>query len=292
MIHAHVENGPASQRTVPPLPGTALNSTAQLAWFNLYQASQPQQQPLNPHDGTAASTLLPNHTQTELPFVGSDYEVVIPHAWPRNIAHIDHSIFSASKPYPVTVSSDYTDQKCECELCCISSTGTHLTSSCINVNSATVCDDSNCLLGPRCGNRFEQRFELDLIQTRVGLGVVSPNIIPQGAFVVEYVGEILYAEDAARRNDRRYQARFRTEAEWGEHSKVYVDALTCGNESRFINHSCKPNCVMYEFDWTNSTRLGIFATKEIPPLQELTFSYSRRNRQFFRCQCSAHVITT
>ncbi|ETP27797.1 hypothetical protein F442_22921 [Phytophthora nicotianae P10297] len=212
MIHAHVENGPASQRTVPPLPGTALNSTAQLAWFNLYQASQPQQQPLNPHDGTAASTLLPNHTQTELPFVGSDYEVVIPHAWPRNIAHIDHSIISASKPYPVTVSSDYTDQK--------------------------FCDDSNCVLSPRCGNRFEQRFELDLIQTRVGLGVVSPNIIPQGAFVVEYVGEILYAEDAARRNDRRYQARFRTEAEWGEHSKV------------------------------------------------------RRNRQFFRCQCSAHVITT
>ncbi|EGZ08612.1 hypothetical protein PHYSODRAFT_524542, partial [Phytophthora sojae] len=156
----------------------------------------------------------------------------------------------------------------------------------------TICGDFNCLLGPACGNRFEPRFSLDLVESRVGLGVVSTQRTPRGAFIIEYVGEIPYESDASERVNRRYQAAFRTLVDWNGGTKVYVDALSCGNESRFINHSCEPNCVMYEFNWTNTTRLGIFAAAEIPPLQELTFRYSARNRELFNCQCLAHAAAS
>ncbi|KAG6961276.1 hypothetical protein JG687_00007783 [Phytophthora cactorum] len=39
------------------------------------------------------------------------------------------------------------------------------------------------------------------------------------------------------------------------------------SESRFANHSCWPNCGLFENDWANTTRLGIFATPNIPPLK-------------------------
>eukprot|EP00644_Phytophthora_capsici_P009121 jgi/Phyca11/102421/e_gw1.6.1045.1 len=161
-------------------------------------------------------------------------------------------------------------------------------SSCVNVATFTICDDLNCALGAKCGNRFEQTYTLDLVMTRAGLGVVSCHRIPQGAFIIEYVGELLYESEAVLRVDRRYQAQLHTMAGWNGGSTVFIDAFSCGNMSRFINHSCKPNCALYECDWKNTTRLGIFATEDIPPLQELTFQYTSQRSRTFECQCIAH----
>ncbi|OWZ08746.1 hypothetical protein PHMEG_00018658 [Phytophthora megakarya] len=183
---------------------------------------------------------------------------------------------------------DYRGEKCLCEISCVSDSGSYVTSSCINVNTANVCDSSNCSIGPGCGNRFLPRYPLDIIQTRAGFGIVSDNNIPKGSFIIEYVGEILIAEDATSREDRRYQAEFRSKTKSSGGTKVYVDALSCGNKSRFINHSCQANCAMYEFNWSNSRRLGIFSVQEIPALQELTFTYRRSYRELFDCKCVAH----
>ncbi|ETN04976.1 hypothetical protein PPTG_23521 [Phytophthora nicotianae INRA-310] len=70
------------------------------------------------------------------------------------------------------------------------------------------------LTWPNARNQFEPRFKLDLVESRVALGVVSAQRIPQGVFIVEYVGQILYEDEAITREDRRYQAEFRTIAEW------------------------------------------------------------------------------
>ncbi|KAE9324479.1 hypothetical protein PR003_g16721 [Phytophthora rubi] len=64
---------------------------------------------------------------------------------------------------------------------------------------------------------------------------------------------------------------------------VFIDALACGNESRFLNNSCHPNCEMYKWGWINTTRLGIFASREIPALQELTFDYHGHTNVLFIC---------
>jgi len=168
---------------------------------------------------------------------------------------------------------------------CIADDGTRLTSGCINVGTNLICDDTNCSVGADCGNRFESRYELDLISTRVGLGVVCSVTIPKGAFIVEYVGEMLLYDDAVKRSDKQYLVELKTEGLWDGPVDLFIDASGCGNESRFINHSCDPNCALYEWEWTNSVRLGIFAAKDIMPLQELTFRYRENSLMLFACQC-------
>ncbi|EGZ23286.1 hypothetical protein PHYSODRAFT_478497, partial [Phytophthora sojae] len=144
--------------------------------------------------------------------------------------------------------------------------------------------DTNGSVGKACGNRFTPSLNLDLITTRVGLGVVCSSPIPKGAFVVEYVGELLLDKDGMTRPDRSYQVQLKAKAIWDD-STVFIDAAECGNESRFINHLCRPNCALYECQWTNGSRLAVFAETDIPPLQELTFRYSEKSRTFFTCQC-------
>jgi SET domain-containing protein len=132
---------------------------------------------------------------------------------------------------------------------------------------------------------MQQQYALDLIATHVGLGVVCNAAIPKDAFIVEYVGEVLLGPDAHERPDKRYQVELKTKGSWDGPTEVFIDAARCGNESRFINHSCDPNCGLYEPEWTNTSRLGIFAKAEIPALRELTFRYTKSNLSMFACEC-------
>lgn len=53
----------------------------------------------------------------------------------------------------------------------------------------------------------------------------------------------------------------------------YIDASKKGNESRFMNHSCKPNCELQKWIVGNQFRIGIFALEDVPAYKELTFDY-------------------
>ncbi|KAK1935187.1 Histone-lysine N-methyltransferase [Phytophthora citrophthora] len=114
-----------------------------------------------------------------------------------------------------------------------------------------------------------QHYTLDLIRTRVGFGVVSDVAIPNDAFIIEYVGEVLLGPDVLERSDRCYQVCMKTKANWDGAKNIFIDAARCGNESRCINRSCKLNCALYELEWTNTSRLGIYAKTDIPPLQAI-----------------------
>ncbi|KAG3120941.1 hypothetical protein PI125_g685 [Phytophthora idaei] len=188
------------------------NTAAIAAWLRLFQVPAFQSRHhRNQADRLHAQPLqLPAHAKADvLSPVGGNYEFFMPQQWPIGVARIERSVFSSSKPYPVIVTLTYGDEVCEREGCCVSNTGSHITSPCLNVNTATVCSQNNCLFGPACGNRFEPRLPLDLVESRAGLSVVSSNQIPEGAFIVEYVGEILYEDDVIERTDRRYQANSR-----------------------------------------------------------------------------------
>jgi hypothetical protein len=52
-----------------------------------------------------------------------------------------------------------------------------------------------------------------------------------------------------------------------------IDASKKGNVSRFINHSCNPNCVLEKWVVGNQMRVGIFAKTDIEEGDELTFDY-------------------
>jgi len=52
-----------------------------------------------------------------------------------------------------------------------------------------------------------------------------------------------------------------------------IDAGPMGNLSRFMNHSCDPNCETQKWTVNGDVRVGLFATREILAGEELTFDY-------------------
>ena len=52
-----------------------------------------------------------------------------------------------------------------------------------------------------------------------------------------------------------------------------IDATDKGNASRFINHSCDPNCEIQRWTTGSTTSVGIFANRDILEGEELTFDY-------------------
>ena len=55
--------------------------------------------------------------------------------------------------------------------------------------------------------------------------------------------------------------------------KKVIDAGQKGALSRFINHSCSPNCETQKWIVKGFRRIGIFAIKNIKKGEELTFDY-------------------
>ena len=72
-----------------------------------------------------------------------------------------------------------------------------------------------------------------------GKGCYAGEPIPGGAFIIEYSGELIEAEEAYRREadpDRTGIYTFWAGDDWA------IDGYREGNDARFINHSCTPNC--------------------------------------------------
>ena len=99
-----------------------------------------------------------------------------------------------------------------------------------------------------------------------GLGVFAKRDIPKGTRVIAYTGE------------RTTRARLVEEARTRGRDLTYVlhvdeghviDGAVGGNEARFVNHACAPNCEIYVFDGVPY----LYAREDIPPGAELTFDY-------------------
>jgi SET domain-containing protein len=101
-----------------------------------------------------------------------------------------------------------------------------------------------------------------------GAGAFALQPIPAKTKIVEYVGERL--------NDRQVEERYGTERLDNPHTflfwvrdDLYVDAAVGGNDARFINHSCDPNCEAVIEDG----RIFIEAIRTIHSGEELAYDY-------------------
>lgn len=123
-----------------------------------------------------------------------------------------------------------------------------------------------------------------------GSGVFAARAIPRGARVIEYDGERVSHAEA----DRRYENRPVNDAHtflFIVDDRTVVDAGVGGNEARYINHSCRPNC---ETEVTRG-RIWIRARRRILPGEELSYDYCIGRDaddppgvdEIFRCQCGA-----
>lgn len=102
-----------------------------------------------------------------------------------------------------------------------------------------------------------------------GRGVFATEFIPAGTRIVEYRGERISNEEADRRYPDDPSTRHHTFL-FSIDDEVVVDAAHGGNASRWINHSCDPNCDAVIED----ERIFIEAVRDIAPGEELTYDYN------------------
>ncbi|KJX99997.1 SET domain-containing protein [Zymoseptoria brevis] len=157
------------------------------------------------------------------------------------------------------------------------------------------CND-NCACGPRCKSRLVQkgrRVPLIIFKTPDrGWAVKCGIALQQGQFIDTYLGEVITSEETDNREANAGQEKasylysldkFVGDPVPGEGTVLtsddcyVIDGQHWGNVTRFINHSCEPNCRQYTVSYDKNNillyNLAFFAYTDIPAGTELTFDY-------------------
>ena len=111
-----------------------------------------------------------------------------------------------------------------------------------------------------------------------GSGVFAAKNIKKGEFIIEYKGLL--------RSHQEVDAAYDGEDETGHtflftlNEDFVVDANIKGNEARWINHSCDPNCDSEHVDAVDGDkskdRIEIKALRDIKAGEELSYNYGIR----------------
>jgi SET domain-containing protein len=117
---------------------------------------------------------------------------------------------------------------------------------------------------PEPSNRY---FELRRSPIQ-GNGAFATRKIRKGTRIVEYTGERISNDEADRRYDDDAMDRHHTFL-FTLDDDTCVDGDAGGNEARFINHSCDPNCEAVIVE----DRIFIEAIRTIQPGEELVYDY-------------------
>lgn len=123
-----------------------------------------------------------------------------------------------------------------------------------------------------------------------GRGVFALRRIRKGTRIVEYLGERISHRVA----DRRYEDHDETDNHtflFSVDRGLVIDAGVDGNDARYINHSCEPNCESV----IERRRVFIDAVRDIAPGEELSYDYQiGRERgdppnidEIYACRCGS-----
>eukprot|EP00794_Sanderia_malayensis_P018524 gene18524-20382_t len=144
--------------------------------------------------------------------------------------------------------------------------------------------NSCCSCDVTCSNRVVQgglKVKLQVFPTiDKGFGVRTLEHISRGTYVIDYAGEVLSTKEALSRLSTQNGAANNYLLSVKENSasscvRTHIDAARFGNVSRFINHSCDPNLVLYPVRVDSVVpRLALFAIADIIVGTELSFDYS------------------
>lgn len=102
-----------------------------------------------------------------------------------------------------------------------------------------------------------------------GKGVYALRPLTAGERLIEYTGEVISWAEALRRHPHDPTHPTHTFYFHIDDGRV-IDAKFGGNASRWINHSCAPNC---EAEQTPEGRVFIRALRDIAPGEELFYDY-------------------
>lgn len=137
------------------------------------------------------------------------------------------------------------------------------TSGCQNRESCIECDASLCPCGDKCNNqsigkRKYASFRLKYMGDK-GFGLIAESLIGAGTTVIEYVGELVTEAEFQSRLSKKQTQNFY----YMKYKSCYIDAELKGNMSRFMNHSCNPNCSPQVIIVKGVERIGLVALHDI-----------------------------
>ncbi len=127
-----------------------------------------------------------------------------------------------------------------------------------------------------------------------GNGVFARRTIDAGECIIEYEGERITSDESAVRAEKGGGPVNHTFFFSLADGKV-IDGGSGGNDARFINHACEPNCEAYEEDG----KVFIYSLHEIEKGEELNYNYAliyeERHtaavKKQFECRCGAPSCT-
>ena len=99
-----------------------------------------------------------------------------------------------------------------------------------------------------------------------GRGVYATKPIPKGARIIEYTGRRVLWENVPNDPDDPHTFLFGL-----DNGIEVIDPTIRGNEARWINHSCDPNCEAIEEE---DERVFIYALRDLQQGEELFYDYA------------------
>ncbi|CAO2046545.1 unnamed protein product [Urochloa humidicola] len=184
-------------------------------------------------------------------------------------------------------------------------TGVRVDTGCTDCRAYSTCKEDcecralstscskNCRCSDLCTNKpFCKDKKIKIVKAnQYGWGAVALEPLEKGDFIIEFVGEVIddstceqRLRDMERRGDKNFYM--------CEISKDFtIDATFKGNISRFVNHSCEPNCKLEKWQVGRETRVGFFASRAIKVGEPLTYEYRsvrRRKDKVPKCLFQEH----
>lgn len=126
-------------------------------------------------------------------------------------------------------------------------------------------------------------------QSRIqGQGAFATGAIAAEVCLTEYSGVRVSDEEAGRRYDDETMNRHHTFL-FSIGPNISIDGRDGGNDSRFINHSCEPNCEAQQ----DGDRVYIYTLRAIKAGEELFYDYAyelpgvldAKTRAHYKCLC-------
>ncbi|KAM3226639.1 hypothetical protein ACQJBY_058968 [Aegilops geniculata] len=163
---------------------------------------------------------------------------------------------------------------------------------CTNCKSDSVCKDDcecrglsmscskSCHCSDLCSNKpFRKDKKIKIVKSE-GCGWGAVALEPLEKVINDATCE-QRLWDMKRRGDKNFYM--------CEISKDFtIDATFKGNTSRFLNHSCDPNCKLEKWQVEGETRVGVFASRFIEVGEPLTYDYRFVHfGEKVKCHCGA-----
>lgn len=132
-----------------------------------------------------------------------------------------------------------------------------------------------------------------------GHGLFVKKDVPAGCSIIEYTG-IRRSGASARALHRAFDYRglcpnglVSVSVDKGE-DECIIDPRKCGNDAKFINHSCDPNCILMTVQVRDRYIVKVLAVVPISAGTEATVNFGRRTRAArnrVACNCKAPVCS-